>query len=81
VRLVSRATKSRSKFYALVLHERFHTAWVDSGLDLAHDISGAPSGLAKADSVNSIDFDPDRADVPTVPTDIALDCISLGRLV
>jgi hypothetical protein len=55
--------------------------WVDSGLDLAHELSGAPSGLAKADSVNSIDLDPDRADVPTVPTDIALDRISLGRLV
>jgi len=55
--------------------------WVDSGLDLAHELSGAPSGLAQSDPVNSIDLDPDRADVPTIPTDIALHRVSLGRLV
>ena len=30
-RLVSRATKSRSKFYAQVRHVSFHTAWVKTG--------------------------------------------------
>jgi hypothetical protein len=55
--------------------------WVDPRLDLAHKLFGAPSGLAQSDPVNSIDLDPDRADVPTIPTDIALHCISLGRLV
>lgn len=55
--------------------------WVDSGLDLAHELSGSPSGLAQANAVNSIDLDSDGADVPTVPTDIALHRVCLGRLV
>jgi hypothetical protein len=36
---------------------------------LAHELFCAPSGFAEADPVNSIDFDPDRADVPTIATD------------
>jgi hypothetical protein len=48
---------------------------------LAHELSGSPSGLAQANAVNSIDLDPDGADVPTVSTDIALHGVCLGRLV
>jgi len=54
---------------------------VDPGLDLAHEFFSAPSGLAQANAVNSIDLDPDCADVPTIPTDVALHRICLGRLV
>jgi hypothetical protein len=54
---------------------------IDPGLNLTHKLLGAPSSLAQADPVNPIDLDPDRADVPAIPTDITMHRIGVGRLV
>jgi hypothetical protein len=51
--------QSLPKCYAGFIRLR---CWVDSGLDLAHELSGSPSGLAQANAVDSIDLDPDGAD-------------------